>query len=152
MLKVNKKQIMSTIIAVFFVLGVAGVVAMQSGITFAAAPAKIGIVDFELLMSQHPDTAAAQTTMQAAVDQAKQDFDAKSATMTEQEKKDYYNQLQQQLNAKQQELLTPIHDKVLAAIKEIADGKGLAVVVNKGSSVYGGEDITVEVGKKITGQ
>jgi len=130
----------------------AGIAFLNAGRTFADTSSDIGYVDFQLLMSQHPDTAAAQQAMQAAIEQAKQDFDAKSATMNAQEKQAYYSQLQQQLNAKQAELFAPIHDKVVAAVKEVAETKGLALVVDKSVAIYGGQDITAEVGKKITGQ
>jgi outer membrane protein len=146
-----KKKLMLMLVA-FLLFGITGVTLSHGSKTFASSASSIGYVDFQLLMSQHPDMATAQQTMQAAVDQAKQDFDAKSAAMNEQEKKDYYNQLQQQLNAKQQELFNPIKDKVAAAIKGVAEAKGISLVVNKSTAIYGGQDITVDVGKKITGQ
>ena len=96
--------------------------------------------------------AAAQKTMQAAEAQAQQDFNAKSATMSDQQKNDYYNQLQQQLNAKSLELFEPIKDKVISNVKAVADAKGISVVVGKHNVIYGAQDITVDVGKKITGQ
>ena len=96
--------------------------------------------------------ATAQAAMQAEVEQAKKDFDEKTATMNDKEKQDYYAQVQQRLTLKQQELITPIFDKVTAAIKAVADAKGLAVVLDKNNVVYGGQDITDDVMKKITGK
>ena len=37
-----------------------------------------------------------------------------------------------------------------AAVKKIADNKGLAVVIAKDAVVYGGQDITDDVVKEIT--
>ncbi|MBP2650956.1 MAG: outer rane chaperone Skp (OmpH) [Firmicutes bacterium] len=147
----GKKRSLAFVIAtVFMFLGVVGFIVSQNSTTFAATPSSnIGLVDFQQLMSQHPDTAAANTTMQAAIDQAKKDFDAKTASMNDQDKQNYYNQLQQQLAAKQQEIFAPIVDKISAAIKQVADSKGLAVVIYKGAAVYGGQDITSEVAKKF---
>lgn len=157
MLKFGKKQIkiVSLTIAVFFMLGVVGLALSQSGktsIASAGAASNIGVVNYQILMSQHPDVATAQQTMQAEVEQAKKDFDAKSATMNDKEKQDYYAQLQQRLSLKQQELFGAINDKVEAAIKTVAEAKGLSVVMDKSNVVYGGQDITDEVGKKITGK
>ncbi|MPN32162.1 hypothetical protein SDC9_179638 [bioreactor metagenome] len=90
--------------------------------------------------------------MQAEVEQAKKDFESKSATMNDKEKNDYYMQLQQRLSLKQQELIAPVFDKVDAAIKAVADAKGLSVVMDKSNVVYGGQDITDEVAKKISGK
>jgi len=151
-LKENQVKIVSIVIAVFFLIGGVGIVVSQGGKVAAAPSVNIGIVDFQLLMSQQPEADAAEKAMQAAINQANKDFEAKSASLNDQEKQNYHNQLQQQLSKKQQELFTPIRDKVVAAIKEVADSKGLAVVLDKGEVSYGGQDITVEVGKKITGK
>lgn len=150
MFKIKKIQIkfVSVIIAVVFLLGLAGI----SNKMYAAPSANIGIVDFQLLMSQHPDMAAAQEIIKTETEQTQKDFNDKTATMTsDQEKQAYFNQLQEQLDEKKQMLLGNIRDKVIAAIKEVADAKGLNLVMDKGAAIYGGQDITVEVGKKITG-
>lgn len=155
MLKFEKKQIkiITLAIAVFFVLGIVGVAVTQFGSSHAAAAgsaSNVGVVNHQMLVSQHPDMAKAQQAMQAEVDQAKKDFEAKSATMNDKEKNDYYMQLQQRLNLKQQELIGPVFDKVDAAIKAVADAKGLSVVMDKSNVVYGGQDITDEVLKKFS--
>lgn len=146
---------MSLAVAVFFMLGVIGLALSQSGKTSAAAAnssSNIGVVNQQMLVSQHPDMAKAQEAMQAEVEQARKDFETKSASMNDKEKQDYYAQIQQRLSVKQQELINPVIDKVEAAIKAVADAKGLTVVMDKGNVVYGGQDITDEVGKKITGK
>lgn len=155
MLKLEKKQIklITLSIAVIFVLGIVGVAVTQFGaspVSAAANTSNVGVVNHQMLVSQHPDMAKAQEAMQAEVAQAKKDFDEKSANMNEKEKQDYYLQLQQRLNLKQQELIAPVFDKVDAAIKAVADSKGLSIVIDKGNVVYGGQDITDEVVKKFS--
>lgn len=157
MLKLQKKQVkfVSLAIAVMFLLGIVGLAVSQSSTSYAAESnnsSKIGVVNHQLLVSQHPDMAKAQQTMQAEVEQAKKDFEEKSATMNDKEKQDYYAQVQQRLTLKEQELINPVFEKVDAAIKAVADAKGLSVVMDKGNVVYGGQDITAEVGKKISGK
>ena len=157
MLNFGKKQvkIVSLTIAVFFMLGVVGLALSQSGqssVASASATSNIGVVNYQILISQHPDMAKAQEAMQVEVEQAKKDFDTKSATMNDKEKQDYYVQVQQRLSLKQQELTGPVFDKVEATIKAVADAKGLSVVMDKSNVVYGGQDITDEVGKKLTGK
>jgi outer membrane protein len=154
-LNLGKRQvkIVSLTVAVLFMLGVVGLALSQSGKTSAAAAnssSNIGVVNQQLLVSQHPDMAKAQEAMQAEVESAKKDFETKSVNMNDKEKQDYYAQVQQRLNLRQQELLNPVLDKVEAAIKAVATAKGLTVVMDKGNVVYGGLDITDEVGKKIT--
>ena len=144
---------MSLAIAVFFVLGVVGLALSQSGKSYAAGSSNssnIGVVNHQMLISQHPEMAKAQADMQAAVEAARKEFDAKTASMNDQEKQAYYTKVQQDLSLKQQQLISPVIEKVDAAIKAVADAKGLAVVMDKGNVVYGGQDITDEVGKKLT--
>ena len=157
MLNLKKKQvkIISLSIAVFFLLSVVGIALSQSGKSTASAASSssnIGVVNQQMLVSQHPEMAKAQATMQAEVEKAKKEFETKSATMNDKEKQDYYAQVQQGLSLKQQELINPVLDKVEAAIKAVAESKGLTVVMDKSNVVYGGIDITDEVGKKISGQ
>jgi outer membrane protein len=153
----NKKyvKIVSLVVAAFFMLGVVGLAVSQTGKGYAAGAgtaSNVGKVNHQAIVAQHPDMAKAQEAMQQEVEAAKKEFDAKAANMNEKEKQDYYMQLQQRLNLKQQELIGPIYDKVDAAIKAVADAKGLAVVLDAGNVVYGGQDITDEVMKKITGK
>ena len=157
MLNIGKKQVkfISLSIAVLFMLGVVGMALSQTGKTSTASASgstNIGVVNQQMLVSQHPEMAKAQAAMEAEVESAKKDFETKSASMNDKEKQDYYAQVQQRLSVKQQELINPVLDKVEAAIKSVADAKGLTVVMDKGNVVYGGLDITDEVGKKITGK
>ena len=139
------------VVAILFLLGVMGIIGISPSATYAAGGVStVGVVNYQFLVSQHPDIAAAQQTMDAAAAQAKSDFDTKSAGMTEQDKQALYLQLQQSLQQKNQELLAPINYKIMTAIKSVAEAKGLAVVVNQGTPVYGGQDITNDVGKIIT--
>ena len=100
MLNLKKKQVkfVSLAIAVFFMLGVVGLALSQTGktsVASASASSNIGVVNQQMLVSQHPDMAKAQEAMQVEVEQAKKNFDAKSATMNDKEKQDYYGQIQQ---------------------------------------------------------
>ena len=142
------------VMAVLFFLGVVGIMGVNTNTTYAAGAvvSNVGIVNYQLLMSQHPDNAKAAETMNATIAQAKSDFVAQSVNMNDQDKQALSLQFSQKIEQKQQELLVPIHDKVMAVIKSIAEAKGLAVVVDKSSSVYGGQDITNEAGKMLSGK
>lgn len=148
----NKKMLKMVALAVvaMFVLGVAGMAVMQTGTGYAAPSSNVGKVDIQALMTGHPDYAKAQETFTKEREQAEKDFNEKSATMTnDKEKQEYAAQLQQRLQLKEKELIVSIQDKVNAAIKEVADAKGLAVVLPEQVVVYGGQDITQDVLKKF---
>ena len=119
----------------------------------SAAPASnVGVVNYQMLVQSHPDLAKVQTTMTAESEAAKKEFDTKAAGMDDKAIQEFYMQLQQRLQLKNQELMVPLFSKVDAIIKEVSDAKGLVVVVDKGAVIYGGNDITDECVKKITGK
>ena len=142
-----KKRVFPLVLALCLLLGAWG--------TVQAAPAvngTVGYVDFLYLISQHQDTAQGNVALKAAEDAAKQEFATKSAVMSDQDKQKLDQQLGQQLQQKRLELLKPISDKVVAAANEVAQEKGLSIVIGKNDVVCGGVDITADVLKKITGK
>ena len=155
MFKNNKKnvKIVALAIAAAFLFGVAGLAVSQTTQVASAAPASnVGKVNYQMLVQQHPDLAKVQTTMQTESEAAKKEFDAKAASLGEKEKQEYFMQLQQRLQLKNQELMVPIFNKVDGIIKEVSDAKGLVVVVDSAAVIYGGNDITDECVKKISGK
>ena len=155
MFKNNKKnvKIVALAIAAAFLFGVAGIAVTQTTHVASAAPASnVGVVNYQMLVQQHPGLAAVQATMTTESENAKKEFDAKAASLGDKEKQEYYMQLQQRLQLKNQELMVPLFSKVDAVIKEVADAKGLSVVVDKGAVIYGGQDITDDCVKKVTGK
>lgn len=151
----NKKNVKTVALAIAaaFLFGVAGLAVTQTTHVASAAPASnVGVVNYQMVVQQHPDLAKVQTTMQAESEAAKKEFDAKAASLGDKEKQEYYMQLQQRLQLKNQELMVPLFSKVDAVIKEVADAKGLSVVVDKGAVIYGGQDITDDCVKKVTGK
>lgn len=147
----NVKMI-SLFVAAIFVLGCFALTLTQSGGNMAAAASSessIGVVNYQMLLSQIPDLQTVQTSMKQEIDTAQKDFDEKSKSMNDTEKQKYYQQLQERIANKEKELMEPVLKKVEASIKKIADKKGLAVVVDKNTVVYGGLDITDEVSKAL---
>lgn len=150
----NKKQLKMIALAVMalFVLGIGGMAVMQSGTGYASKnpSSNVGKVNMQALVTGHPDYAKAQETFKQENEQLQKDFEEKSASMkTDKEKQEYATQLQQRLQMKERELITEIQNKVNAAIKEVADSKGLSVVLPEQAVVYGGQDITQDVMKKF---
>ncbi|MCE5287477.1 MAG: OmpH family outer membrane protein [Pelosinus sp.] len=141
-------KLKNILLSVFVLLAV---LAFTNNTTYAAQ-LPIAVANYQQLINQHPDMAQANETYKAAVKQAQDDFKDKSATMSDDEKKAYSQKLDQSLQQKKLELLNAIRDKVNAAVKEVADAKGIAMVIDKSVDIYGGQDITDDVLKKITGK
>ena len=90
-----------------------------------------------------------KTTMQQEQQSVIEEFKTNSAAMSNEEKQSYQNQLQERLATKQRDLLEPVYKKIDLTIEKIAKKKGLSIVVDKGFVVYGGVDITGEVGSSL---
>ncbi len=148
----NVKMI-SLFVAAIFVLSCFAVTLQQGAFTSiasaAASESAIGVVNYQMLVSQSPDVASVDELIKQEIERTQQLFNEKSQNMNDTEKRRYYDQLQEMLVNKQKELMQPVIDKIEAAIKKVADKKGLAVVVEKNTVVYGGLDITDEVAKTL---
>jgi len=148
----NVKTI-SLLIAAIFVLGCFTIALSAGGFnniaTAAASDSAIGVVDYQVLVSQSPKMAEARTKMQEEVKKTRAEFEEKSKNMNNEEKERYYHQMQQRLEMQQKNLLDPVMESINAIVKKIADKKGLSVVVDKNSVIYGGTDITTEVAKDM---
>lgn len=150
----NKKnvKIISLGVAVIFILGVAGIAMMQMGNPVNAAPqSSIGVVDMSAVFKpDSKDILEAQQKIQEASDATQKEFNEKSANMSEEEKSKLFGEMQQQLMTKREEIQKGLSDKVDAAVKSVADGRGLTLVVDKRAVLYGGVDITGDVAKKLS--
>jgi len=138
----------------FFILMVIGLMVMAMG-TVQASPvssSSVGMVDYLYLINHHPDTAKANEALTAEMEKDKQEYNDKSSTLNDADKKALDKQLGQQFQQKRQELLKPIIEQINSVIKDVADSKNLSVIVSKNVVVYGGVDITLDVLQKIGGK
>jgi outer membrane protein len=148
-------KVVAVAIVAVFLLGVFGVAISQSTVGHAAGAgtaSNVGKVNYQRLINETPELATFKETMQNEVAQAQKDFEEKSKTMNDQAKQEYSNQLRERLSLKEQELKAPIFSKIDAAVKAVADTKGIAVVLDANNIVYGGQDITDDVVKKLSGK
>ena len=153
----NVKTI-SLVIAAIFVIGcftialTAGGFSNLGGVASAAgSDSAIGVVNYQVLVSQSPKLNEVREAMQKEVEATRKEFEDKSKNMNTEEKDRYYQQLQQRLGNKQNELIDPLLKQINDTIQKIAQKKGLSVVVDKSSVIYGGADITDEVAKALQG-
>ncbi len=146
-------KVISLLIAAIFVLGCFALSVTQSGFgknaMAASSESAIGVVNYQILVSQSPDLQTVNEAMNKEIKAAQEDFNEKSKTMNDAEKRKYYTQIQERLANKQKELMDPVLKSIEASIKKVADKKGLSVVVDKNTVVYGGVDITDEVAKSM---
>ena len=125
---------------------------------FAKAQTKIGYINFDALIGQMPEAKTIKTQLDAYqkqfIDQLQvmntelqtkgQEFQKGSATMTDavrsakqselqdiqKRMQDYQTEAQQKVEAKSNELIKPLSDKVRAAVADVAKEKGYTYVFN----------------------
>ncbi|NTW68347.1 MAG: OmpH family outer membrane protein [Chlorobiaceae bacterium] len=156
-ISVSRRVILSAALSVMLFAPLSAEAAQETG--------KVGVVDFGKLIQQLPETKVAETTLQATAaplqkelarlnadyqksvaayrqlpataskavrDQKEQEANTKGQALQK-----YQQEQGVAVEKKQQELLTPIREKVLAAIKAIAQQGGFTLVIDKGVQVYG---------------
>jgi outer membrane protein len=147
----NKKnvKVISLIIAAIFMFSFFIIGLDQSSFSQVSGSdplnSAIGTVNYDELMRNAPGILEAQNTMKQAVDDSKKDFDEKSKNLSDDEKSKMLQEHQEALQAKEKELLEPLKKKVDDTIASVGKNKGLSVVVDKNTAVYGGLDITNDV-------
>ena len=146
-------KLVSLFVAAIFVLGCFALSLTQSGFgrvaSAASSESAIGVVNYQMLVAQSPDMDGVRNAMKTEIENAQKDFEEKSKAMNDQEKQRYYTQTQERLENKQKELMDPVLKKIEENIQKIAKKKGLSVVVEKSTVVFGGVDITDEVAKAL---
>ena len=118
----------------------------------ATSTGAVGYADFLALVSQHPDTVQANVALKAEQEAVKKEYESKVAGLSEVDRQNLDRQLGQRLEQKRLELARPISLKVVAAANEVANEKGLSIVISRNEVICGGVDITADVLKKITGK
>jgi outer membrane protein len=147
----NKKhaKIIAVTVVGFFLLSIVGIVVTQSVGTYAAPSSKIGKINYERVLAEHPGMATIRSQMEAEIEKAQKEFDERSKTMNDQQKQDYFEQVSERLALFERNLRVPLFDRVDAAIKAVAEARGLEVVFDSRNVYYGGTDVTDEVIRRL---
>jgi outer membrane protein len=140
-------RIVSLALMAFLVCG--GMVMALPGKALAADASAVGVVDYALLLNSHPDMPKTNETLKAEAEQLKKEFESKASGLSDKDKQELDTKLKQRWMSKERELMSAIMNSIKTAIREVAEAKGLTVVVDKAAVLYGGQDITGEVGKKV---
>ena len=152
MLKLEKKhvKIVSVLIALVFIGSVVALALTQSGSIASAAPSgSVGVVDMNEVMMKHPDRQSAEDQLKATIAEVEKNFNEKAAGMSDEEKQSFAMQSQQIIAQRESELSEQLLKKVEDTVKQVAEAKGLSVVVAKAAVVYGGNDITQDVVSRL---
>jgi len=133
----SKKMVLMAVLSAFILTMVAGV---------ALADEKIGVIEPQKVLFQHPKMAQVQKQVQAVVQ--KKQAEAKTAIDKEQDNKkkaEIYQTKRNEAATEEQKLMAPLFKDIDLAIRSIAKAKGLTIVLDKAQVFMGGLDITDDV-------
>lgn len=106
----------------------------------------IGCVDFNKTLFQHPKIEQVQKQIQDVVSKKEQEMrTAIEKESSDQKKQEIYNAKRREMSVEEQKLIQPIYKDIDLAIRTIAQGKKITVVVEKNATFFGGIDITNDV-------
>lgn len=144
------------------------------------AQAKFGTVDIQSVMTAMPEYKAGEeklatasktfedqlTTLRGELDKKVQEYqalpqDASAAIRADKEKEldnmqqriqQFYTNAQQELQRQEQQLLQPVQEKLMNAIKDYGRDAGFLMIFPAGTAVYAGDavvDVTADVKSKL---
>ena len=137
----GKKIAVLAVLSVFILAMAAGAVSAQE---------KIGVVEPQKVLSQHPKMPEVKKQIQAVLQ--KKQAEAKAAIdkeKDERKKAEIYQAKRKEAAAEEQKVLAPLFKDIDLAIRSVAKAKGLTIVLNKSQVLLSGLDITDVVMKQL---
>lgn len=137
--------------SILFSVLLACVLTLIGGVAFAEE--KIGIIDPQQVLLNHPKFQDTQKRIQQVI-QSKQN-EAKmaiEATSDKDEQAKIYRTKRQEAATEEQRLMQPLFKEIDLAIRTVAKAKGLTIVLDKTQVFFGGIDITNDVIQELKKQ
>ena len=110
------------------------------------AQEKIGVIEPQKILFQHPKFAATQQRVKAILT-AKQN-EAKTAIEAETDNKkkaEIYSTKKQEAAMEEQKIMAPLFKEIELAVRKVAKAKSITLVLDKAQVFFGGLDITNDV-------
>ena len=152
--KQKNKKFVSLFVAVIFLLGIGAIAYTQMATPTMASDtdSNIGVIDTtKVLNAASPAVIAANKELDDYKKQLSDEFNTKSANMDDNQKAALASEYQGKVQDKMMEIQKKIQSQVSDASKAVADAKGLSIVMDKRTVLYGGVDITDQVQRKLSG-
>lgn len=146
------KQITRSLLLLIAVCFLGGMLA-PAGALAAKAKAKpeqtVGYVNRQQIFNSYPGIQDILKQIQTLREAAQQDYDTRSKDLPEAERQALNDTIAREEARKEDNLMKPVGDKIEASIKAVAEEKGLTVIIDAATVVYGGIDITADVIAKL---
>lgn len=153
MINFEKKQIkiISIIIAVLFVISIVGIGVAQyrASLSQNGNNSNVGKINMQQVIVQSPDYQTALEKYNQFAKETQEKVQAELPKLNQAEQQELMIKMQTEAQAKEKELIEPIVENVNKTVQQVAEKKGLSVVVNVNDVLYGGTDITEDVLKEL---
>lgn len=113
--------------------------------TASAAEVTVGYVNMDAVFEACPGTNEAAVELRQLQADLQKQFEAEAPELEEAAKVKLEQDLNEKLAKRQQELMDPIQRRIIRAIKEVAQEKGIPQIVKAEVILYGGKDLTKDV-------
>ena len=124
-------------------IAVLGVLAFGS---LASAEEKIGVIDSQKIVFQHPKFEGITKQMQQISKTKETEMNTAVDSEKDQDKKaEIYQAKRRELAQEEQRLMQPLFQEAQMAVRTVAKLKSITVVIEKGAVYFGGIDITDDV-------
>lgn len=124
------------------------VVGAGSWMAMASRESDIGVIDSTIIESKYI-IPLLQGPLEKEQQKLQQEFDSKSKNLSDTAKQNLFNEYQERLSNKENELLGEVLSKMQSAIDKVAIETGISIVVDKTAVHWGGVDITTQVLAKL---
>lgn len=149
--KNRQVKIISIVIAAVFIFSIValGVAQYKSSLSSNGSNSNVGKIDMQQAIVSSPGYQPAVEKYQQFVKESQTKLQTELPKLNPQQQQELMVKMQTEAQAKEKELIEPIVNNVNDTIGEVADKKGLSVVVNVNDVLYGGQDITQDVVKAL---
>ena len=139
----------SVLLALFFICGLLAPAEALAARNQEKQTAAVGYVNRQQVFGSYPGIQDIMKQIQSMRQAAQQDYDTRAKDLPDAERKVLNDTIAREEAQKEDVLMKPVGDKIEAAIKAVAEEKGLTTVIDAASVVYGGIDITADVISKV---
>ncbi|HWR07613.1 OmpH family outer membrane protein [Sporomusa sp.] len=139
----------SLLLAVFFICGLLAPTEALAAKAQDRQAAAVGYVNKQQVFSSYPGIQEIMREIQAMREAAQKDYDARSKDLPDAERKALNDTIAREEAQKEDARMKPVGDKIEASIKAVAEEKGLTVIIDAATVVYGGIDITADAISKV---
>ncbi|MGM0415097.1 MAG: OmpH family outer membrane protein [Bacillota bacterium] len=111
----------------------------------AAAEGEIAYVNLQEVFEAHPDKAEAEAQLNSEAQELQAELESEADDLSQEEQQQLLQQYQEELTQREQELIQEVLADIEGLLNQLAEEKGVSVVLDGQNVLYGGYDLTSEL-------